>query len=115
MPKLMRPGGAGLMLIAGLLGAVVALYDYFTPGTGIDHTGGVILVLASSGLIALAAWTVLSISPGAVTRILVFLIFLDILGTATAAWFLESGLVMAAMAIAAVGLFRLIANREAAQ
>ena len=115
MSKLMRPGGAGLILIAGLSGAAIALYDYFTPATGIDHTGGVVLVLVSCALIALAALAVLSITPGAVTRILLSLVFLGILGTGTVAWFLESGLVMAAMAIAAIGLFRLVTSREAAQ
>jgi hypothetical protein len=111
MSKSMRPGGAGLMLIAGLLGATAALYDYVTPATGIDHTGGVILVLVSCILMLLAAYAVLVMKPGALTSILVFLIFLDILGTGTAAWFLESGLVMAAMAIATVGFFSLAYNR----
>ena len=115
MSKIMCPGGAGLVLIAGLLGAAAALYDYFTPATGIDHTGGVVLVLASCLLIALAAWAVLVLNLGVLTGILLFLIFLDILGTGTAAWFLESGLVMAAMAIAAVGFFRFLANRRTAQ
>lgn len=115
MSKSMRPGGAGLMLIAGLLGAAAAFYDYFSPATGIDHTGGVVLVLASCLLIALAAWAVLALNRSVLTGILVFLIFLDILGTGTAAWFLESGLVMMAMVIAAAGLFRFLANRRAVQ
>ena len=115
MSKSMRPGGAGLMLIAGLLGATAALYDYVTPATGIDHTGGVVLVLMSCILMLLAAYAVLAMRPGALTSVLVFLIFLDILGTGTAAWFLESGLVMAAMAIAAVGFFSLAYNRGVAR
>jgi len=115
MPKLMRPGGASLILIAGLLGAAAALYDYFAPTTGIDHTGGVILVLASCLLMVLAASAVLAMNPSVLTGILVLLIFLDILGTGAAAWFLESGLVMAAMIIAAIGFVRGLTNRGVAQ
>jgi len=111
----MRSGGAGLMLTAGILGAAAALYDYFAPATGIDHTGGVILVLVSCLLMALAAVAVLAIRPGALAGILIFLIILDILGTGTAAWFLESGLVMGAMAIAAAGALRRLASSRAAQ
>ena len=55
MSKHMRPRGAGLLLLAGLLGSVAAGYDYVTPATGIDHTGGVILVLVSCKLLLLAA------------------------------------------------------------
>lgn len=110
MAKFKCPGGADLVLIAGLLGAVAALYDYFTPATGIDHTGGVVLVLTSCILMALAALAVLAMNSGVLTGILALLIFLDILGTGTAAWFLESGLVMTAMAIAAIGFFRFLAS-----
>jgi hypothetical protein len=106
MSQSSRPGGAGLILAAGLLGAAAALYDYVTPATGIDHTSGVMLVLASCLLMALAAIGVSAIRPGVLTGILVFLIFLDILGTGTAAWFLESEVMMAAMAIAVVGVVR---------
>lgn len=115
MPKFVYPGGVGLILLAGLLGAVAALYDYFSPATGIDHTGGVALVLASCVLMVLAAVAVLVIGSGVPTKILTFLIFLDILGTCTAAWFLESGLVMAAMAIAALGLLFRFTNHRVAQ
>lgn len=113
MSKSLRARGSGLMLMAGLLGAAAALYDYVTPATGIDYTGGVILVLASCLLMALAALGVSAIRPGVLTGILVFLIFLDILGTGTAAWFLESELIMAAMAIAAVGIVRRLTSRGA--
>lgn len=115
MPKFMRPGGAGLWLMAGLLGAAVAIYDYFAPATGIDHTPGVLLVLTSCALMVLAAAAILAIRSSVLTKILTFLIFLDILGTVTAAWFLESGLMMAAMAIAALGLLFRFTNHRVAQ
>lgn len=115
MPSFMRPGGVGLWLMAGLLGAAAALYDYLTPATGIDHTAGVVLVLTSCILMALAAVAVLAIGPGILTKILTFLIFLDILGTGTAAWFLESRLMMTAMTIAALGLLFRFTNHQVAQ
>jgi hypothetical protein len=113
MSKSARPGGAGLMLTAGLLGAAAAAYDYVTPATGIDHTGGVIVVFASCLLMVAAALGMLAIRPGVLTGILVFLIFLDVLGTGTAAWLLESEMVVAAMAIAAVGILRRLTSRRA--
>jgi hypothetical protein len=114
MPKIVRSGDVGLILTAGLLGAAAALYDYLAPTTGIDHTDGVALVLTSCVLMALAALAVSILNRGVLASILIFLVFLDILGTGIAAWFLESGLVMAAMAVAAAGLiFRLQHNRVA--
>lgn len=115
MPKFARSGGVDLMLMAGLLGAAAALYDYFAPATGIDHTGGVALVLISCMLMALAASAVLTLNRGSLANVLTFLIFLDILGTGTAAWFLESGLVMAAMVLAAFGLLLWLTNPRVAQ
>jgi quinoprotein glucose dehydrogenase len=115
MPKFMRAGGVGLLLIAGLLGAAAALYDYFAPSTGIDHTAGVVLVLTSCVLMVLATVAVLVIGSSVLTNILIFLIFLDILGTGTAAWFLESELMMAAMAIATLGFLLRLTNHRVAQ
>ncbi len=115
MSKHARIGGAGLILLAGLLGALAASYDYVTPATGIDHTGGVILVLTSCVLMLLAAWSALAIGDSVLVAILMVLIFLDILGTGLAAWFLESELIMAAMAFAAVGFFNWVASRRVAQ
>ena len=79
-----------------------------TPATGIDHSGGVELVLVSSLLMAAAALGVLLLRSGVIAGILIFLIFLDILGSGTAAWFLESWLLMAAMVIAAIGCLLVI-------
>jgi hypothetical protein len=35
------------MLLAGALGAIAAIYDFYTVSSGIDGTGGVELVIAS--------------------------------------------------------------------
>ena len=115
MSKILRSGDVGLILTAGLLGAAAALYDYLAPATGIDHTGGVALVLTSCVLMALAALAVSILDKGVLANILIFLVFLDILGTGIAAWFLESGLVMVAMTVAAAGLLFRLRNSQVAQ
>lgn len=101
---LTRVPGAGLVVVASLLGLVIACYDFITPDTGIDHSGGVELVIISTALMLCATVVVALIGSGLLAGILIFLIVLDIAGTSTAAWFLESWLMMAAMALAVLGL-----------
>lgn len=103
MARARRIRGGLWMLLAGLIGAGVAAHDYVTSSTGIDHSGGVALVLASSLLMAFGALMVLMLGTGAIAGIFLFLILLDILGTGFAAYMLESELILAAMAIAAIG------------
>ncbi|HVW73264.1 MAG TPA: hypothetical protein VHC39_06470 [Rhizomicrobium sp.] len=95
--------GSGLMLLAGVLGAAAATYDYFTVATGIDGTGGVELVIASSLLMVFGALMVMVLGRGFLAGIFLFLLLLDVIGTGVAGYFLESGMVMVAMAIAALG------------
>jgi len=106
--------GAGLVVAASLLGLVIACYDFVTPGTGIDHSGGVELIIISTTLMLGAAAAVALMGSGLQAGILIFLIVLDIAGTGTAAWFLESWLMMAAMALAALGLILRTGARRAA-
>lgn len=91
------------MLLAGVLGAAAATYDYFTVATGIDGTGGVELVIASSLLMVFGALMVMVLGRGFLAGIFLFLLLLDVIGTGVAGYFLESGMVMVAMAIAALG------------
>ena len=91
------------MLLAGILGAAAGLYDFYTVTTGIDGTGGVQLVVASCLLMVFGALMLLLLGRGFLAGIFVFLLLLDVVGTGVAAYFLESGLVMAAMALAALG------------
>jgi hypothetical protein len=110
MIQSMRMRGGLLMLLAGLIGAALAAYDYGAAWTGIDHSGGVMLVLASSLLMIFGALMVLVFGSGLVAGIFMFLVFLDILGTGFAAYMLESELIMGAMAIAAIGWLLRIAG-----
>ena len=98
-----RRRGGLLILLAGLIAAAAAAYDYQTASTGIDHSGGVMLVLGSSLLMMLGALVVLALGSGLIAGIFMFLVLLDILGTGFAAYMLESQFIMAAMAIAAIG------------
>ena len=102
--------GSGLMLLAGVLGAAAATYDYFTVATGIDGTGGVELVIASSLLMVFGALMVMVLGRGLLAGIFLFLLLLDVIGTGVAGYFLESGIVMVAMAIAALGWLLLMSR-----
>jgi hypothetical protein len=95
-----------LIVIAamGLTGAVISIYNYITPGSGIDGEAGTLLVLVSSLLILLAAlagaYIRLPSWLGATFRVL---LLLGILGTGLAAYFLESTFLLAAMIVALAG------------
>ena len=95
--------GTGLMLLAGVLGAAAGIHDFYTSTTGIDGTGGVELVIASCLLMVFGALMVVLLGRGFLAGIFLLLLLLDVMGTGVAGYFLESGLIMAAMALAAVG------------
>ncbi|HVU00048.1 MAG TPA: hypothetical protein VHE33_21290 [Acidobacteriaceae bacterium] len=98
--------GTWCIVLASITGLAIALYDYVTPETGIDQSGGVLLVIVAMGLMLCAALSVALLGSGLVAGILFFLILLDIVGTAIAGYFLESPMLMGAMVIAAIGWFR---------
>ena len=98
-----RSFGARLMLLAGALGVAAAAYDFYTPPTGIDGTGGVELVIASSLLMVFGALMVILLAPGFLAGVFLLLLLLDVIGTGVAGYFLESPMVMGAMALAALG------------
>jgi hypothetical protein len=91
------------MLLAGALAAAAGIYDFYNVAGGIDGTGGVELVIASSLLMVFGAVMVIILGRGLLAGVFVFLLLLDVIGTGLAAYFLESGLIMAAMALAALG------------
>jgi hypothetical protein len=99
------------MALGGLVGAAIAAYDYLTPATGLDGAGGVVLVLISCLLMLFAALGLMALTSGGIAGLLSFLILLDIIGTATCGYFLESPVLLAAMALALVGwLMRVLGN-----
>ena len=95
--------GIWCIILASITGLVIALYDYVTPATGINQSGGVFLVIVSMGLMLCASLVVALLGSGLVANILLLLILLDIAGTATAGYFLESPMLVGAVLIAAIG------------
>ena len=98
--------GGWLVIGAALIGFVVALFNYFAPGTGIDHTPGAMLVAVSTLLILVASLLVYPDRIGInwVDNTLKVLIFLGIIGTAFAAYMLEATALLALIILALVGL-----------
>lgn len=94
------PAGAGLIVLAGLVGAAIALYLFLTPLTGVTGTVGALVVLAACLLVALGGLLMLA-TGGAVWR---WLTVLGIIGTALAAFFLHGWWIMLAMLVALVGV-----------
>jgi glycerol-3-phosphate acyltransferase PlsY len=100
-----RRYGLWLMALAGLIGAALTAYQYFTPGTGIDRAGGTMLVLVSCVLILLASLLLFAAPslPGWITGLFTVLLFLGVIGTGVAAYFLETEILLALMAAAFIG------------
>lgn len=105
--------GAHLLVAAGLLGAAVSIYNYFDPGSGINDTGGALLVIGSAALIGLLGW--LLGRPRGTRWAAVVACAVLLLGTAFAAWLLNSPTLLALMALGAIGWFmQVFARRPAA-
>jgi hypothetical protein len=95
--------GAGLMLLAGALGASAGAYDFYTVASGIDGTGGVELVIGSSLLMVFGAIMLLVLGRSILAAVFLLLLLFDVIGTGIAGYFLESLLIMGAMALAMLG------------
>ena len=97
--------GPWVMALASAAGLALSVYDDLTPGTGIDHTWGALLVVVSSALIGLAAIALALVGamPRWLRGILLVLLLLGILGTGCAAYFLEANVLLALMAVALLG------------
>lgn len=94
-----------LLILASLIGVVLAMLDYVSRGDGIAYSPGALLVLVSTVLI-LAASMVVIVDIGLPTWLggaLYALIILGLIGTALAAWFLDSYWLMALMIIGLLG------------
>lgn len=97
--------GGWLMAAASLVGLVLSLFNYLNQGNGIAYSAGAALVLVSSALV-FAASLVMVLDHDKPMWLLGFLyvsLFLGLIGTALAAYFLEAYWLMAAMIIGLVG------------
>lgn len=94
-----------LTALAGIIGAALAGYAYLTPGSGVDNTGGALLVTFSSILILLAS-LLLALVPGVprwLRALLLTLLFLGVISTAVAGYFLELEGLVGMMIVAFLG------------
>lgn len=88
------------LTIASLAGTGISLFYYLAPMTGVTRTGGALLVVCSSILLALAGAILVFRTAGGFALLLRVLAVLGTLGTSAAAWFLHEYWLVAAMAIA---------------
>ena len=97
--------GAWLIILASLIAGAICVYDYYSVSTGLQGTGGVILVACAAALMLLASLVMAQVPNRAnwIQTFLVVSILLDIIGSSVAGYFLESPVIMAAEALALIG------------
>ncbi len=98
--------GSWLVLLAGLIGLGIALFNYLWSGNGIHGTGGALLVVASTVVMLLVAGALLrwaTTAPRWLRGVLLILLLVDIVGTGFAAYLLEAWWLVVAMALALIG------------
>jgi len=96
----------GVVVFAGALaGLIIALFNYFTPLTGVTGTAGAALVIIACAIIGLAAVILPLISGRTGRNVLRLLLLLGALLTGVAGWFLHEWPLIAAMIVALIGVF----------
>lgn len=88
---------ANIMAIPAVLALGIAIFDFFWRGSGISGTAGAGLAIFGCAALTFAAILIGRLGPGALRTTFVVLILIGAVLTALAAWFLESGWVMAGM------------------
>ena len=92
-----------LLFAAAALGLAISVFDYFWPDNGIHGSLGVLIVIGSTALMAIAAAAIASgLARGWLRAILAALILLDILGTGFAAYMLEAEILFGLMVLALI-------------
>ena len=96
--------GARIISGTGILGAAVALYNYLSPASGIDDTGGALLVIVTSIILFGLGFTIGAPGrTGGLRKFLSAACLILILGTAFAAFLLESWILLILMSVCAIG------------
>lgn len=109
--------GSSLLVASALVGAIVAVVNYFMPDNGIAGTPGALVVIGSTVLLALVGWALRNrAGHGSAWRTLLYVATLVlVVGTAFAAWLLESPVLVATMAAAALGWAMAVFGRSASR
>jgi hypothetical protein len=95
--------GGWLLIAAAALGFLVALYDFFLAW-GISYSIGSGIVVFSTAIMTVAALVIVLVRPARWVRIVLGIgLVLDFLGTALAAYFLDSYLLTVLSLIAGLG------------
>jgi hypothetical protein len=106
-----RDYGASLLAVSGAAGLGISLANDFSRSSTIGHTDGALLVTVSTGLILAAALVIVALSaffdsrPTWLRILLDILLVLGLVGTALAAYFLETNLLILFMAVGLIGWF----------
>ena len=96
--------GLALMCLCGALGFVDAGFNYLYVPSGVSHTGGAALVVASCLLIVAASlWLAELRRVGWLGVTLIVLLFLGLTCTALAAYFLEANILLTLMLVGLLG------------
>ncbi len=95
-----------MLALAAAAGTALSIYAFFLSA-GISHTQGIASLIGSNAIMVVAALAIATAPgiPRLLRGIILFLLLIDILATGIAAWFLESWVMMAFMAVALLGWF----------
>ena len=93
----------GAVVLFSVLGFLDAVFNYFWTGNGIHGSEGALLVVASTLLMAVAAWLIgARVIHGWLRVLLTVLLALDFVGTGAAAYFLEAWVLLGLDVIGAI-------------
>lgn len=108
-------GGAWVITLSALFGAVAAVYNYYAADNGISGTPGALLVVGSTLALLVTGFILGRDMGGRLLRfVLASFAFLAILCTGLAAWLLESNALLALMAVCLLGWLVRLFRREPA-
>jgi len=103
----------GAVVLFSALGFLDAIFNYFWTGNGIHGSEGALLVVASTLLMAVAAWLVgAHVVHGWLRTLLVVLLVLDFIGTGAAAYLLEAWILLGLDVLAAIAWLATLASRR---
>jgi len=97
--------GGWLLVVASAIGVLLSIYNCFNEGNGIAHSAGAILVIVSSALVFAASLAMVldHDKPAWLAGFFYVSIFLGLVGTALAAYFLATYWLVALMIIGLIG------------
>jgi hypothetical protein len=115
-----RDLGASVIVVGALLGLAVSIYNYISPvgflapNSSIAGEPGAMLVIVSTALLAIAGLVLAAeVRSRAVTWFFAIAGLLDIVGTAAAAWFLNSNVLIGLMVVCFLGWLGRLGRGEA--